>query len=123
MRLGVVRPVSSDPTTDCQFIVVGITSLTNGRYYNKLNLVALNETISVQAGDYIAMTYANDEARLPYVFAYSILSKVIGDFKFANIWQYGAIYLNSTLIITHSGMWFARQINLVENYLKSCVIY
>ena len=52
LRLGVVRPVSSDPTTDCQFIVVGITSLTNGEHYNKLNLVTLNETISVQAGDY-----------------------------------------------------------------------
>ena len=89
LRLGVVRPVSSDPTTDCQFIVVGITSLTNGEHYNKLNLVTLNETIIVQAGDYIAMTYANDKARLPYVFTYSISRKVLGNFK---ICQYSAGY-------------------------------
>ena len=93
MRLGVAHPVSSDPTTDCQFTVVGITSLTNREHYDKLNLVALNETISVQAGDYIAMTYANDEARLPYVFAYSILSKVLGDFKFANMVRFISIQL------------------------------
>ena len=89
MHLGVVRPVSSDPPSDCQFIIVGITSLTNGRYHNKLDLVTLNEKISVQACDYIAMTYANDEARLPYFHVlYIILRKVLGDFKFANIMQF-----------------------------------
>ena len=73
LHLGVVRPVLSDPPSDCQFTIVGITSLTNGRYYNKLDLVTLNEKISVQACDYIAMTYAKDKARLPYVFTYCLL--------------------------------------------------